>query len=308
VTSLTQSEPASTAATTPPPVAGDGTPRGRGGDRSAYLLLLPAALLMLLVFAYPLFEALWRSLSHPQLGLQNYEWFFATPANIDILLRTLGIAAGVTLITLVLGYPYAYLMTISGPRARTVLTVLVMVPFWTSLMVRTFAWIILLQDGGVLKTLFLEPLGLGGIPLLRNEIGVLIGMSQVLLPFMVLPLANSMAAVDQRLHQAALSLGARPSMAFFRVFWPLAMPGVVAGSLLVFIQALGFYITPALLGSPQQMMISQYIYTQINQQLAWGRGSALGMVLLAATVILLVLMGMALRAGARRTGRKANLL
>ena len=86
MTSLTQSEPASTAATTPPPVTGDGTPRGRGGDRSAYLLLLPAALLMLLVFAYPLFEALWRSLSHPQLGLQNYEWFFATPANIDILL------------------------------------------------------------------------------------------------------------------------------------------------------------------------------------------------------------------------------
>ena len=308
MTSLTQAEPAPAAAPTPQPGDGGPTPRGRGGDRSALLLLVPAALLMLLVFAYPLFEAMWRSFSHPQAGLQNYEWFFTTAANIDILLRTLGIAAGVTLITLVLGYPYAYLMTISGPRARTVLTVLVMVPFWTSLMVRTFAWIILLQDGGVLKTLFLEPLGLGGIPLLRNEVGVLIGMSHVLLPFMVLPLANSMAAVDQRLHQAALSLGARPSVAFLRVFWPLAMPGVVAGSLLVFIQALGFYVTPALLGSPQQMMISQYIYTQINQQLAWGRGSTLGMVLLAATVVLLVLMGLALRSGARRTGRKANLL
>lgn len=262
---------------------------------------------MLLVFAYPLFEAFLRSFSHPTVGLQNYEWFFTAPQTIDILLRTLGIAAAVTAITLLLGYPYAYLMTISGPRVRTILTVLVMVPFWTSLMVRTFAWIILLQDGGVIKS-FLDPLGLDGVQLLRNEVGILIGMSQVLLPFMVLPLANSMAAVDQRLHQAALSLGARPATAFFRIFVPLAMPGVIAGSLLVFIQSLGFYITPALLGSPQQMMISQYIYNQVNQQLAWGRGSTLGMVLLAATVILLLLMGLAMRMGARRTGRKAKLL
>ncbi|MET1036170.1 MAG: ABC transporter permease [Arthrobacter sp.] len=275
------------------------SPRGQGGW-TVFLLLLPAALLILGMFSYPLLVAVWRSFSYPELGLQNYQWFVGSEGNIAILLRTLWVAFLTMVICLALAYPYAYLMVISGKRMRNVLLILVLVPFWTSLMIRTFAWIILLQDSGLVN----QALGLVGIEplqLMRNTTGVLIGMVQVLLPFMVLPLYNAMSGVDPKLMQAATSLGARPSVAFLKVFVPLAMPGVLAGSLLVFIQALGFYITPALLGSPTEMLISQYIYAQVSGQLEWGRGSVLGVMLLVAVLVLLAAVAALGQAAKRRT-------
>lgn len=266
----------------------------------ALLLLLPAYALLLGVFAYPVFESMWRSVSDPQLGVGNYVWAFENSQNIGILLRTFGNALLATVICLLLAYPYAFLMTVVGPRARAWLVVIALIPFWTSLMIRTFAWIVLLQDSGVVNSFF-ELLNLGPFKLLRSNTGVLIGLSQVLMPFMVLPLYAVMSGIDGRLVTAARSLGARPSVAFFRIFLPLSIPGIAAGALMVFIQALGFYVTPALLGSPSDSMLAQAIYAQVSSLLQWGRGGALGVILLVATFVLLGLVALVVR-GARRRG------
>lgn len=266
----------------------------------ALLLLLPAYALLLGVFAYPVFESMWRSFSDPQPGLDNYAWAFENSQNIGILLRTFGNAALATVICLLLAYPYAFLMTVVGPRARAWLVVIALIPFWTSLMIRTFAWIVLLQDSGVVNG-FLELMNLGPVKLLRSNTGVLIGLSQVLMPFMVLPLYAVMSGIDGRLVTAARSLGARPSVAFLRVFLPLSLPGIAAGALMVFIQALGFYVTPALLGSPSDSMLAQAIYAQVSSLLQWGRGGALGVILLVSTFVLLGLVGLVAR-GARKRG------
>lgn len=271
----------------------------RRAPAKALLLLLPAYALLIGVFAYPVFESMWRSVSDPVLGLGNYEWALANPSNLEILGRTFGNAAIATVVCLVLAYPYAYLMLIVGPKARAALTVIALVPFWTSLMIRTFAWIVLLQDSGVVNSL-LGLVGVGSIELLRTNTGVLIGLSQVLMPFMVLPLYAVMSGIDQRLVTAARSLGARPVTAFLRVFLPLSLPGVAAGALLVFIQALGFYVTPALLGSPSDSMLAQAIYAQVSGLLEWGRGGALGVILLLATVVLLGGVGLVTRLATRR--------
>lgn len=285
-----------------------GTPVAKGKVRlGPAFLILPALALALGIFAYPLAESMWRSVSDPVLGFQNYEWFASDSANWMILGRTLWIALLSAVICLVLAYPYAYFMTIASPKMKTALIVIVLIPFWTSLMIRSFAWIILLQDTGLVNEI-LSWVGLGPFSMIRNTTGILIGMVQVLLPFMVLPLYSSMNTVDLRLVQAAASLGARPSVAFFRIFVPLAMPGVISGSLLVFIQALGFYITPALLGSPSQMLISQYIYAQVNGQLQWGRGSVLGVLLLVATLALLGLLALLTKRSKRRTGDDGDLV
>ena len=266
----------------------------------ALLLLLPAYALLLGVFAYPVLESMLRSVTEPEPGLGNYVWALENSQNVDVILRTFGNALVATLVCLLLAYPYAFLMTMVGPRARAVLVIISLIPFWTSLMIRTFAWIVLLQDTGVVNALF-ELFGLGPFKLLRTNVGVLIGLSQVLMPFMVLPLYAVMSGIDGRLVTAARSLGARPSVAFLRIFLPLSIPGIAAGSLMVFIQALGFYVTPALLGSPSDSMLAQQIYAQVSSLLEWGRGGALGVILLLATFLLLGVVALILRS-ARRKG------
>lgn len=280
-------------------------PIGRADRRSsrarsrALLLLLPAYALLIGVFAYPLLESVWRSFSDPEPGLGNYEWALSNQNNLEVIGRTFMNALLAMLICLALAYPYAYLMTIVGKRARVVLVVIALIPFWTSLMIRTFAWIVLLQDSGVVNSL-LGLVGIGPLQLIRTNTGVLIGLSQVLMPFMVLPLYAVMSGIDHRLVTAARSLGARPSAAFFKVFVPLSLPGVAAGGLLVFIQALGFYVTPALLGSPSDSMLAQAIYAQVSGLLQWGRGGALGVILLVCTLIVLGLIGLVSKFGAKR--------
>jgi putative spermidine/putrescine transport system permease protein len=276
---------------TAPAVAG-AAPRGGGRRRAprSLLLLIPVVAFVAVFFGYPLAHVAGLSVSDfiaPQkAGLDNYSWFFGTDVNVRILVRTLTTAGLVTLICLLAGYPFAYLMTVVGTRWRIVLLAVVLVPFWTSLMVRNYAWLILLQDGGVVNDA-LEWIGLGRTDLIGNVKGVVIGMSQVLLPFMVLPLYASLSAIDRRFLLAAEGLGAHPALAFARVYLPLSLPGVLAGTLMVFVLSLGFYITPALLGSPQNSLLSQHIVTQINSLLAWGRGGAMAIVLLAVTLVLL---------------------
>jgi putative spermidine/putrescine transport system permease protein len=268
-------------------------------------LLAPSAVLLLGVFILPLVIMLWRAFTEPSAGLENFSWYLGDHVQRTVLLRTFVTAAEVTGVCVVLGFPYAYGMIAAGPRLRAALTLLVLVPFWTSLMVRTFAWVILLQDHGPVQSL-LAGLGLGHVQLIRSNLGVVIGMSQILLPFMVMPLYAVMSTIDRRLVKASASLGARAVTTFARIWLPLSMPGIGAGALMVFISSLGFYVTPALLGSPRNSLISQQIFTQVNSLLEWGRGGAMGAVLLLITLAILGLLGLAMRRS-RRSGQEVRL-
>lgn len=265
-------------------------------------LAVPALLLLIAVMGYPLLIIVLRSFQDPQWGLQNYIWFFSTPVNLTVLQRTFSISAWVTVVCIICAYPYAYTMTAVGPRLRLILILCVLVPFWVSGVVRTLAWVILLQDSGIINTT-LKALGFSSIKLIRTQTGVVIGMAQVLMPFMILPLYSVMKGIDLRLLQAARSLGARPFKAFLDVYLPLSLPGVYAGGIIVFILSLGFYITPALLGGPRSTMLSTLVQNQVLSLLNWGRGGAMGVVLLVATFILLALAAPLMRQRYKTVGR-----
>jgi ABC-type spermidine/putrescine transport system permease subunit I len=196
-------------------------------------------------------------------------------------LTTFRTAALTTLVCAAIGYPYAYLMATTGPRARALLAAAVMIPFWTSVLARSLAWVILLGRRGVVND-WLMTLGVVDRPvaLLFNSIGVQIGMVHVLLPFMVLPIWAVLARLDPGLPRAARSLGATPWRAFTYVVLPLSLPGLVAGSTLVFMFAIGFYITPALLGGPNDLTIASLIEMVVRDLLDWSFGAMLSLVLL----------------------------
>ena len=209
---------------------------------------------------------------------------------IAVLLRTLQISALVTLTCLVLGFPVAALLTTSSERAADAILILVMLPFWTSLLVRTTAWIVLLQKEGIINSALLS-LGLISEPLtmIFNSMGVVIAMTHVLLPFMILPLFSTLKAIPPSYMRAAASLGARPMTAFFRVYLPLAMPGIAAGCIMVFILSVGYYVTPALVGGPADQMLSAFVANYTTGTGNWGLASALGLILLVVTAALYVI-------------------
>lgn len=252
------------------------------------MLTVPAIILFILAVCYPLMLIFIRSFSLPEWGLQNYTWFFSSQVNLNVLARTFTLSAWVTIICVICAFPYAFMMTIVTPRMRLIMMLCVLVPFWVSDVVRTLAWIILLQDSGLINSLF-KAIGIGPIRLIRTPMGVTIGMTQVLLPFMVMPLYAVLRGIDLRLIQASRSLGASPFKAFYQVYLPLSLPGIYAGSLIVFILALGFYITPALLGGPSSTMLSTLVQQQVLTLLNWGRGGAMGVILLASTLLLLAI-------------------
>ncbi|ANM02357.1 UNVERIFIED_ORG: putative spermidine/putrescine transport system permease protein [Rhizobium esperanzae] len=208
-------------------------------------------------------------------------------ANQAILLRTFAVAAVVTLATCLIGLPYAMLAAAASGWRRQLLLAAVLLPLWTSLLVRTAAWYVLLQDKGLINSLLVS-LGLlnAPLPLLFNRTGVVIAMTHVLLPFMVLPIYSVLIAIPRNLMPAAASLGARPIRAFLHILLPLALRGIASGGLLVFMAALGYYITPALIGGPKDQMISSVIAFYATGSANWGMAGALGMVLLAVTIVL----------------------
>ncbi|GAA5135979.1 ABC transporter permease [Pseudonocardia adelaidensis] len=271
---------AAAAAPTPPAAS-----RPRRVGRPLLLLALPAVVVLGVFFVVPALRLAWLSVSTPELGIGNYTGLATDGVVVTVVLRTLGMAAVVTVLCVLCAYPYAYLMTIVGPRWRAVLTALVLLPFWTSLMARTFAWVVLLQDTGVVNGL-LAAVGLGPTRLLGTTAGVSVAMAQVMLPFMVLPVYAAMRGIDRRLVDAAMGLGARPVNAFLRVYLPLSLRGVAAGATLVMVLSLGFYVTPSLVGSPQQSMLAQLIAVQVNQLLNFGAAGALAVTLLVVTLVL----------------------
>ena len=205
----------------------------------------------------------------------------------DILLRTFLISGIVTLICIVMGYPLAYWLSTLPERRANLMMILVLLPFWTSVLVRIAAWIVLLQTNGLVNRLLMFT-GLTGepVPLLFNRLGVIIAMVHILLPFMILPLYSVMKSVPTNFVRAAVSLGSPPLAAFFRVYVPQTYPGVAAGGLLVFITSIGYYVTPALLGGAGDQMLSYYVAQYTNVEVNWGMACALGSVLLTTTLLL----------------------
>ncbi|HHD56200.1 MAG TPA: ABC transporter permease, partial [Desulfobulbaceae bacterium] len=188
------------------------------------------------------------------------------------------------ILCLLIGYPLAYFMATSSASVRNLLMIGLLLVFWTSLLVRTLSWILVLQDKGVVNS-FLLSLGIIShpLPLVFNRIGVYVAMTHVLLPFIVLPLYSVMAGIPSYYVRAARSLGATPITAFFKVYTPMTLPGIGAGCLMVFIQALGYYITPALVGGPKDQMVSYFVAFFVNERVNWSMASSLGVVLLLMT-------------------------
>ena len=206
---------------------------------------------------------------------------------VDVLMRTLGISLSVTLLCLLLGFPVAMLLTQVTAKTADWLMILVLLPFWTSLLVRTAAWVVVLQREGMVNTLLMH-LGVISEPLtlIYNRTGVLIAMTHVLLPFMILPLYGVLKGIPPHYMRAATSLGAPPVVAFFRVYLPMAAPAIMAGSLMVFILAMGYYITPALVGGGSDQMLSYFVATYTTDTGNWGLASALGLMMLVTTLAL----------------------
>lgn len=205
----------------------------------------------------------------------------------NVFQRTLVIAGGVTLICLALGFPLAYLLATLPARTSNLLMIFVLLPFWTSLLVRTASWIILLQSNGLVnKALLATNLIDSPLQLVFNRVGVFFAMVHILLPFMVLPLYSVMKGISPSYQRAAVSLGAHPFAAFWQVYVPQTVSGIAAGTILVFIMALGYYITPALVGGPADQMVSYYVAYYTNSTNNWGMAAALGSLLLVVTLLL----------------------
>lgn len=285
----------------PPPVAERRDPSGgpglerraeRADARRGFLIGLPSLVYLTLLFALPLgivFVYSFGSRSRTGRTILG-DWTVASylrlsdPLVLQITLRSLWLAIGTTVICLVVGYPFAYYLATRSPRVRGVLLVLVMIPFWSNLLVRTYAWRVLLGSDGP----FVQLLGTFGLPELRllfTPFAIVLGLVYGFLPFMILPLYASIERLDFSLVEAARDLYASGWEAFRRVTWPLSRPGVIAGSILVFIPSFGAYVTPEILGGSRTTMLGSYVVRQFLSARDWPFGAALSMAILSVMLI-----------------------
>ncbi|MCC5780984.1 ABC transporter permease subunit [Nitratireductor sp. B36] len=255
----------------------------------AWIAVAPLLVFLGVLFFFPVLSLLGISFGEDQLTFEHYLRIGEVPIYRRVLLNTFVISALVTLLCVIVSYPVAYLLATVSPKVRKILFIVVLLPFWTSALVRTTAWIILLQRKGVLNDL-LTGAGLIDEPIafVYNLSGVLIGMTHVLMPFVVLPLFAAFINIDRTLIEAAEGLGAGPYSIGRRVIMPLTAPGVIAGATIVFLNSIGYYITPALMGGPGQTMIAMLIADNINRDLNWSLAAALSVVLLLCTVAIFV--------------------
>ena len=252
----------------------------------AAVLLAPSAAIYVVCFIVPTGLLLLRSIYvDGRFTGSNFAEIASTPLYVGVIWTTFRLSLATTALCLLLGYPIAMLMVRSGPRVRATVLILVIVPYWLDYIVRTYSWMVLLGRNGLLNQLLVR-LGMVQVPQshLSTDFAVVTGMTQVMLPLMILSLFAGMTRIDQELMRAAAAHGAGAWRAFQTVFLPLSLPGVIAGSLLTFVNALAFYITPALLGGPKQTMISQSIDVLASRLLDWPLASAASVLLLAATL------------------------
>ncbi|MDR9774724.1 ABC transporter permease [Rhizobium hidalgonense] len=250
------------------------------------LLIAPLTLLLIAGFVYPIGRLISLSVMAPEFTLENYRRIVGEPLYLDVLLRTLQTGAIVTVASLLLGYPVAFLMARARGKTAMIVAAAVFVPLWTSVLVRSYAWIVLLQRNGIVNDVFIETgIITSPLKLLYTEGAVMLAMTHVLMPFMILPICNALRTIPAEYGQAARNLGATPLDAFLRVTLPLSLPGIFAGCVMCFILAIGFYITPALVGGPGTLMMATLIGQQTIVLLDWPFAAALATVLLTTTLV-----------------------
>lgn len=251
---------------------------------------LPALFFVFMAFGAPMILVLIESLTNP--GPENYSTVFSKGLYRSSFFKTIEIATLTTVFSLLVGYPYAYVLARSGTAMRSFLGLCLLVSFWTSLLVRTFAWSVILNNTGIINT-FLMDRGVidDPLPINRNLFAVMVGMVHILCPFAVLAIYATLRSIPDDLDLAARGMGARPVVAFWRVTFPLSLPGIAAGSLLVWVLALGFYLTPRYLGGPGDRLINDWVVVQLEQYLRPGLGSAMAIVLTGLVAVILVILG-----------------
>lgn len=255
-----------------------------------WLLVIPALAVMIIFYIWPVINIWGVSVTEPTTGFGNYTRMFDSNAVRVSFIATFRIAAITTVFCLLLGYVVAYTVANFATRLKPLMLALILLPFWISVLIRSFAWIVLLGRSGLVNDT-LRNAGLIEQPIrfMHNELGVLIAMVHVMLPFAILPMLANMRGISGNHMLAARGLGASEWRAFREVYFPQTLPGVMSGGLLVFVLSLGFYITPAMLGGGRVMLISEYITYQIQEFLNWGLGAALSVVLLIATALILLI-------------------
>jgi len=253
-------------------------------------LLLPAALLLGPLYLYPLGRMVSLSFGTSGWSIKHYAELFSDPFLLRVLLQTLRLSGSIALLCVIVGYPIAYAMRVASARTQRTMAVLIMLPLWTSILVRCFVWIVILGRTGVVNGA-LEAVGVIDEPLklVYNGFGVYVGMMHVMLPYMVLPLYNNLKRIDLRLVAAAESMGSSPTAAFFWIVLPLSMPGVLAGALLVFMTSVGLFVIPALLGGLSDITYVMAIEKQIDELNDWGLAAAMSVLLLVVTGMLTLL-------------------
>lgn len=259
-------------------------------QRMLLSLATPAVLAVIAIVVIPVGWLFYLSFtgSDGQLSFANYQKMIEYKSYARTFVTTFEVSILTTLICIMIGYPLAYFLAMLPERLAGFFMLAVLLPFWTSLLVRTYAWLVLLQKNGILNDLAMS-IGLWDSPLklVHNLTGTLIGMAHIMLPFLVLPLYGSMRKIQRDLMHAASNLGASPVQAFWKIYFPMSLSGMVAGSLIVFVLCLGFYVTPAVLGGGRVVMVATQITAILENQFDWGAASALGVVLLVVTMIIL---------------------
>ena len=261
-------------------------------NRNYALLMLPAVAMMVVFFAVPLLNVLWLSVSEPTLGFGNYEALLTNGVIHKIWWNTVRVCLLTTGIAVLLGYLLAYVIANSTPRARTILLACILTTFWLSVLIRSFAWVMLLRTEGLLNVVMMK-LGIIDSPLLmvRNEFGVVVGMVHYMLPVAVFPMFANMMNIPRQYMDAARGLGASAYWRFFHIYLPLCKPGIISSAVLVFVFSLGFYITPAILGGGRLVMIAEYIKVGFEDTLRWGYATMLASTLLVVLSLCLLLVG-----------------
>ncbi|MBL4916627.1 ABC transporter permease [Szabonella alba] len=249
----------------------------------ALLLIGPLLLFLALVYVLPFLGILRWSVTLPEPGLEQYRAALTDPLVRSVLWRTLRICAIVTVLSVVLAYIVALIWVRGSPVQRLVVELCILIPFWISVLTRAFGWLALLSNRGIVNG-WLQATGLTSDPLtmVRNEFGVVVGMVHFLIPFAVFPLASAMRSVDERVLMAARGMGASRARVFWQVFLPMTRAGVIGAALVVFVFALGFFVTPAILGGGRSVMVAELIYLRIFQSPNWGLGAAISVLLMLA--------------------------
>jgi putative spermidine/putrescine transport system permease protein len=277
------------------------TPARRRRDWRNIRLLIPGIVLLVIFFMLPVLSLLLRSVLEPTLGLQNYVQLLGSSTYLRVFGNTFLVATVVTVVTVAIGFPTAWLLAIAPRRLSSLLFSILLLSMWTNLLARTFAWMVLLQATGPINRMLMA-LGLVHEPLalVNNLIGVTIGMTYIMLPFLVMPLHATLRSIDASTLRAAAVCGASRWQAFWKILVPLAMPGIASGALMVFVMALGYFVTPALLGGAQYMMLAELVAQLVQELLNWGLAGAAAFVLLAVTLSLYALQ-LRFTGGARAT-------